>query len=63
MIGFIIGTVFGFIIFGILSGSKAEPCESCKYRKIGVNAVSGAMQEPCNSCCHKYQDHYEEITL
>ena len=63
MIGFVFGAVFGFAVCALFAGSKPEPCESCKYRRIGVNAVSGAMKEPCNSCCHKYQDHSEEITL
>lgn len=63
MIWFILGCAFGFVLWALFAGGKGEPCDTCKYRKIGVNAFTGEMQEPCNQCCHKYQDHYEEITL
>ena len=63
MIWFFVGGILGFIVCALFAGGKEDSCDTCKYRKIGVNAFSGEMQEPCNQCCHKYQDHYEEITL
>ena len=56
----IAGAAFGFILCAFLSSDK-DRCDTCKYRKIGINAFTGEMQEPCNMCCHKYQDFYTEI--
>lgn len=67
MLAFIIGLAFGAVcgvaVIAVIIGAKANenPCETCKYKKIGVDILTGELQFPCNRCCNQYPDNYTEV--
>ena len=67
MVAFLIGAGAGalvsFFVLALFIGSKMEenPCDTCKYRKVGVDPISGELSFPCKNCCNQYPDNYSEV--
>lgn len=63
LIGVLIGAVFSALILLTIIGAKSNqnPCDSCKFKKVGVDIITGELQYPCIRCCNQYPDLYLEV--
>ena len=64
ILGFLVGSLITFLVMAIWIGAKANenPCDTCKYKKVGVDILTGELQFPCARCCNQYPNLYSEVT-
>lgn len=64
LIGALIGAVFSALFLLMTIGARANknPCDTCKFKKVGVDVLTGELQFPCVRCCNQYPDLYSEVS-